>query len=86
MISQRSLNPQEELPDEVGRHDDSEDGLALLLLLVLQLDRHQAVVELGDLTPDQLQLLPGCQVVPRGHRAESRSRAVAPGQEGAPVL
>jgi hypothetical protein len=41
--------PHEELPDEVGRHDDSEDGFALLLLLVLKLNSHQTVVQLGNL-------------------------------------
>jgi hypothetical protein len=43
------VEPHEELSDEVDGHDDCQDGLALLLLLVLQLDGHQAVVELGNL-------------------------------------
>ena len=43
------MDPHEELPDEIGRHDDSKNGFALLLLLVLQLDSHQPVIQLGNL-------------------------------------
>jgi hypothetical protein len=53
------VEPHEELSDEVDGHDDRQDGLALLLLLVLQLDGHQAVVELGNLGVNVLIIILG---------------------------
>jgi len=83
-FSQRLPDPVDKLGQEVCRHNDGQDGLALLLLLVLQLDGHQTVVELGDLAPDQLELVPGAQVI--AGSAETSSHALASRHQGLAAL
>ena len=58
-----SVDPKDELAKKVGCDEDSEDHFSLLLLLVLQLHRHQSVVQLGYLTPHQLKLFERRQVL-----------------------
>jgi hypothetical protein len=56
--SRRSVQPHKNLANEVARHEDRQEHLTLLLLLILKLYCHQTVIKLGNLPPNQLDFFP----------------------------